>query len=173
MPANKTSSDRQASSARPWALKSALAGLALWGVATTATALDGCQVLLCLAAPNWREIPMCALTLRQLFHDMARGRLFPTCAMAGNGNGSKHAWASAPDFCPPQYTNVELLESGYRYTCSYAGAVTVMVNGSLFTRTWWNFDGSTVTEYSPHAKLTLQQWDPQFDTDYIAWLARQ
>ena len=80
-----------------------------------AKALDGCKVLLCLAAPSWRSIPECVPTINQLHRDLARGKPFPTCSMAGAGNSANNAWASAPTNCPPQYTRVFDGESGPIY----------------------------------------------------------
>lgn len=144
---------------------------ALLGTSMPAAAIDGCQVLLCLAAPNWRAIPQCVPTITQLLRDLARGKAFPTCAMAGSGNSADHTWASAPSFCPPQYTQLVEGPNGPRYYCDYAGAVSVTVNGEHFARTWWTMDGGTVTEFSPMAKAQLGSWDTRFDDDYAAWLA--
>lgn len=144
---------------------------ALLGLSRPASALDGCMVMLCLAAPSWREIPMCVPTMHDLNKHLARGRRFPTCADAGAGNTAGNEWASAPDFCPPQYTRRIDGESGSTYTCDFAGAVTVNVNGQPFTRTWWNAVGDTVTEFSAAAKAQLGTWDPKFDDDYAAWFA--
>ena len=118
------------------ALMFALA-VALCGVMTPrqAHAVDGCLVLLCFAAPSWRSVPQCVPPIKQVLRDLARGKSFPTCGMAGGGNSATHAWASAPGYCPPQYTRVFEGESGTIYTCDYAGAVTVNINGAPFTRT--------------------------------------
>lgn len=59
------------------------------------------------------------------------------------------------------------------YTCDYAGAVSVNIDGALWTRTWWNFSGETVTEYTPAAKTGLGTWETKFDDDYAAWLGMQ
>jgi hypothetical protein len=136
-----------------------------------AQAADGCKVLLCLAAPSWRSIPQCVPPINEVLHDLAHGKPFPICDMAGGGNSGTHEWAYAPTFCPPQYTRAVDTEIGRTYTCDYAGAVTVMVNGALFTRTWWTMSGDTVTEFSPAAKAQLGTWDTRFDDDYAAWLA--
>jgi hypothetical protein len=136
-------------------------------------AVDGCQVLLCLAAPSWRSISQCVPPITQLFHDLARGKPFPICAMAGPGNTSSHAWSSAPSFCPPQYTRVVERQNGPVYTCDYLGAIAVTVQGELFARTWWSAAGDAVTEFSPAAKAQLGSWDNRFDADYAAWLAAQ
>ena len=136
-----------------------------------AQALDGCKVLLCLAAPSWRSIPECVPTINQLHRDLARGKPFPVCSMAGAGNSANNAWASAPANCPPQYTRVFDGESGPIYSCDYAGAVTVNINGAPFTRTWWSLGGETVTEFTPAAKAQLGSWDTRFDDDYAAWFA--
>lgn len=140
---------------------------------TPARAVDGCLVLLCLAAPSWSSIPQCVSPVRQLFRDLARGKPFPTCAMSGAGNTAGNAWASAPTFCPPQYTRVFDGESGPVYSCDYGGCISVSINGSLFSRTWWNFGGDTVTEFTTNAKATLGTWDTRFDDDYARWLAAQ
>lgn len=137
----------------------------------TAHAVDGCLVLLCFAAPNWRSIPQCVPPIRQVLRDLARGKPFPTCSMAGAGNSASHAWASAPGYCPPQYTRAFDGESGPIYSCDYTGAVSVSINGAPFARTWWTMAGDTVTEFSPTAKAQLGTWDTRFDNDYAAWLA--
>lgn len=148
-----------------------LAFPALFGACTPAHAVDGCQVLLCFAAPNWRAIQQCVPPITQVLHDLARGKPFPTCSMAGGGNSASHAWASAPSYCPPQYTQVFDGESGRIYSCDYTGAVSVSVNGAPFARTWWKMAGDTVTEFSPAAKAQFGTWNTRFDEDYAAWLA--
>lgn len=138
-----------------------------------AQAVDGCVVLLCLAAPSWRSIPECVPPIRQLFKDLLRGKAFPTCAMSGAGNGATHAWSAAPDFCPPQYTR---LTSGFDhevYSCDYDGAISVSVDGLPFARTWWSMGGDAVTDFSPRAKVQLGTWDKRFDDEFAAWLASQ
>jgi hypothetical protein len=145
----------------------------LTGACSLAHAVDGCTVLLCLAAPSWRAIPQCVPLIRQLFHDLARGRAFPTCAMQGTGNSARHQWASAPSMCPPQYTHFVGFDGAPVYRCDYTGVVSVSIDGSPFARTWWNPDGNAVTEFSPAAKAQLRSWDSQFDVDYAAWLATQ
>jgi hypothetical protein len=146
---------------------------ALTGTCVPAHAVDGCTVLLCLAAPNWRAIPQCVPPIRQLFHDLARGRSFPTCQMRGTGNSASNAWAQAPGLCPPQYTHLVEVERGPVYTCDFSGAVSVSIDGALFARTWWNTGGDAVTEFTSAAKSQLGTWDTRFDTDYAAWLAAQ
>ena len=139
--------------------------------AVPAQAADGCTVLLCLAAPSWRAIDQCVPPVREVLRDLARGRPFPVCAMAGAGNSAGHAWSSAPDFCPPHYTRKVLLDAITHYECSFAGAISVVVDGRPFTRTWWNMAGDAVTEFSPAAKARLGTWDTRFDDEYAAWLA--
>jgi hypothetical protein len=140
---------------------------------TTANAADGCTVLLCFAAPSWRAIPQCIPPIREVLTDLARGRGFPSCLMSGAANGASHQLSSAPAFCPPQYTQTTETENGTTYSCDYSGAVSVSINGSLWSRTWWTFGGGTVTEFSDAAKAQLGSWDNQFDIDYAAWLAMQ
>ena len=157
-----------------WRSLSIAASLAaLLTLSPSAYAVDGCLVLLCFAAPNWRAIPQCVPPIQSVLHDLARGRPFPTCAMSGAGNRASHQWAGAPTFCPPQYTHVGESESGLVYSCDYTGAVSVTINGALWARTWWSLSGGTATEFTPVAKTTLRAWDTKFDTDYASWLAAQ
>jgi hypothetical protein len=157
-------------------LKSAaLAGLVASAalVCPPARAVDGCLVLLCLAAPSWSSVLQCVAPVQQMLDDLAHGRPFPTCSMSGAGNQGSQRWSNPPGFCPPQYTHADPLESGTRYTCDYDGAVEVDIDGALWSRTWWRIAGGTVTEFSAAAKAQLGSWDPRFDDDYAAWLALQ
>ena len=138
-----------------------------------AAAVDGCKVLLCFAAPSWRSIPECVPPIQQVLRDLSLGKPFPPCAMSGAGNSASNQWASAPSYCPPQYTRVFDGESGPIYSCDYSGAVAVNINGVLWARTWWGFGGDTVTEFTPAAKAQLGTWDTRFDDDYARWLASQ
>lgn len=58
--------------------------LALMASSGLARADDyGCTVLLCLANPAGpKAVPECVPSITRLFRDLARGRAFPTCAMA-------------------------------------------------------------------------------------------
>ncbi len=149
-----------------------MGGIAL-ASCSPAYAVDGCQVLLCLAAPSWKSIPQCVPPIRQLIRDLARGKPFPTCAMGGTGSAATHSWASAPSFCPPQYTLVSEGPRGLTYTCNYDGAISVSVDNVPFARTWWSISGDSVTEFSPTAKLQLGAWDTRFDDELTAWLTLQ
>ena len=147
---------------------------ALSAVCPGADAVDGCTVLLCLAAPKWSAVPPCVAPVRALFHDLARGRSFPKCKMGGDdgkGTDASNAWAVAPTRCPPQYTHELDIGPGPLYRCDYVGAVSIVVDGALFARTWWSPKGDSVTEFTPTAKAQLGTWDPQFDIDYARWRA--
>lgn len=145
--------------------------LVLGGAATPARAVDGCLVMLCFAAPSWRAIPRCVPPIRQVLRDLARGKSFPTCAIAGAGNSVRNDWANAAGYCPPQYIHLYFSDTGPVAYCDYTGAVSVSVNGTLFSRTWWNVDGGSVTEFSRSAKTQLGGVETQFDTDYANWLS--
>ena len=155
------------------ALGTAVCAGALAIAAPPAHAVDGCLVLLCLAAPSWRAIPQCVPPIRQVLRDLALGKGFPHCAMSGPANSANHQWSSAPANCPPQYTRVVEKQSGPVYSCGYAGAIAVHVEGAPWSRTWWNVGGDSVTEYFPAARSQLGTWDTKFDDDYAAWLASQ
>lgn len=141
--------------------------------AAPARAVDGCLLLLCLAAPSWRAVSQCVPPVTQALRDLARGRPFPTCAMSGPGNSASHQWASAPSYCPVQYTHAVEVEGVVTYSCDFSGAVSVFVDGTMWSRTWWRMDGATATEFSEAAKATMGSWDTQFESDYAAWLASQ
>lgn len=148
------------------------ASSACWLTPSSAHAVDGCLVLLCFAAPSWRVIPQCVPPIVQVLADLALGRAFPTCDMAGEGNSASHQWSSAPEFCPPQYTLL-VNPRTMVYACEYKGAVSVEIDGAFWSRTWWSMRGDTVTEYAATAKESLGTWDTRFDDDYAAWQAQQ
>jgi hypothetical protein len=139
--------------------------------ALDAHAVDGCLVLLCLAAPSWRSIPQCVPPIRQLLHDLARGRPFPTCAMSGPGTSARLQIAHAPSHCPPQYTREVPGANAPTYRCDFAATIAVDVSGASWSRTWWNSAGDSVTEFLPAAKAQLGAWNSRFDDDYAAWQA--
>ncbi len=176
MKAPPLSRNRQAATQQPARVRQALILLAFTALtfgSGSARAVDGCQLLLCLAAPSWRSIPQCVPTVTQALLNLARGKPFPSCSMTGAGNTAGHAWAKASSFCPIQYTRIYETESGPVHTCGYAGAITATVDGEPFSRTWWAMDGSTSTEFSPTAKAQLRGWNTRFDVDHAAWLNAQ
>jgi hypothetical protein len=144
---------------------------ALISLSQPARAVDGCLVLLCLAAPSWSAIAQCVPPVTQVLRDLARGRPFPTCGMAGAGNSARLQWANAPSNCPAQYTSEVQMVNGTVYGCAYAGVVTVDIEGSPWSRTWWSMGGNSVTEFSPTAKARMGNWNTQFDDDHAAWQA--
>ena len=80
--------------------------LVLTSLITQANAADGCKFLLCLGAVNPMGIPECASTVKEVLHDLKKGRPFPTCKMS-NGLDSKssgsfvtHRRASYTPPCP-------------------------------------------------------------------------
>ncbi|MBT9595714.1 MAG: hypothetical protein IV094_07005 [Vitreoscilla sp.] len=158
---------------RAWSPYAAIGIAGLLTLAPPVHAVDGCLVLLCFAAPSWRAIPQCVPPVVKVLRDLALGRAFPTCAMSGGGNTAGNQWSRPPTFCPPQYTHAVDDDHAVIYTCDYNGAVEVQIEGAPWTRTWWSFDGQTVTEYTPTAKASLGTWETKFDDDYAAWLAMQ
>ena len=61
----------------------------------------GCEVLLCLAAPNGpMSIPYCVPPIERLYRALLRGDPFPTCAMAeAEGSYARQVW-DPYDPCP-------------------------------------------------------------------------
>jgi hypothetical protein len=152
---------------RPWLVTSCLLSM----LAAPAHAIDGCKVMLCLAAPNWRDVPLCVPTINELMQHLAKGKPFPICTGAGPDNGADNEWAIAPGNCPVQYIYEVDGPNGPKLHCKYNGAVVVKVGNAPWTRTWWTFAGESVTEFSAAAKAQLGSWDTLFDDDYASWLA--
>jgi hypothetical protein len=170
----ETASGHSCSWAKPIPLARLLAALALsLGMSSPAKAVDGCLVLLCFAAPSWRAIGQCVPPIQEVLRDLARGRPFPSCGMSGAGNSAANRRSSAPGYCPPQYMDAVVSESGPFYYCRYDGAVSVTIDGSLWSRTWWSMRGDSVTEFSAAAKASMGTWDTRFDDEFAAWLAVQ
>jgi hypothetical protein len=145
---------------------------ALAGITGSAHAVDGCLVLLCFAAPSWSSIQQCVPPVQQVLHDLARGKPFPTCNMAGAGNNASHQWSSAPTYCPPQYVGTTESDSGIAaYWCSYDGAISVTIDGTPWLTTWWSMGNGSVTDYGPAAKAKFGTWDTKFEDDYAVWVA--
>lgn len=144
------------------------------GVTGAAHAVDGCLALLCFAAPSWSSIQQCVPPVQQVLSDLAHGKPFPTCNMAGAGNSASHQWSSVPTYCPPQYIGTTESDSGASaYWCAYDGAVTVTIDGAPWLTTWWSMGNGSVTDYSAAAKAKFGTWSTQFDDDYATWLAPQ
>lgn len=77
-------------------MKKLIVALFLGGSAVSAHASEyGCKVLLCLAnsASNGgpRGVSECAPPIDQLYHDLSKGRPFPTCDLADGNDGSSYA----------------------------------------------------------------------------------
>lgn len=150
-------------------LASALIASAMVMAAPAAHAADGCKVLLCLAG-NWSAIGECVPPVREVLRDLARGRPFPTCAMAGAGNSASLSWASEAT-CPPMYSNYNA-DSGRWESCTYAGSFNVRVEDADWSTVFWSWGGDTSTWYTPKAKSKLGSFiDPKYDADQAAWEA--
>lgn len=77
-------------------MKKLLLGAVLAIAGTAAQASEyGCKVLLCLANPasngGPRGVSECVPPINQLYHDLSRGRPFPTCDLADGNNGRSYA----------------------------------------------------------------------------------
>lgn len=77
-------------------MKKELLTVAMLGVVTSSWASDyGCKVLLCLANPasngGPKGVAECVPPINQLYHDLRKGRPFPTCDLADGNDGSSYA----------------------------------------------------------------------------------
>jgi hypothetical protein len=105
---------------------------------------------------------------------MSRGKCWPTCP---DGPNVKLSWSS-PTACPPQYGLYELDACGRQVMigCIKNGVIDIAQDGNpSWTRVWFNTgaaDNGAVIEYSEAARAALgTAINPQFDLDYVAWLA--
>ena len=77
-------------------MKKELLTMAMLGVFASSWASDyGCKVLLCLANPasngGPKGVAECVPPINQLYHDLRKGRPFPTCDLADGNDGSSYA----------------------------------------------------------------------------------
>ncbi len=77
-------------------MKKLLVSLFIVGAASSAHASEyGCKVLLCLANPasngGPKGVTECQPPINQLYHDLSKGRPFPTCDQADGNDGSSYA----------------------------------------------------------------------------------
>lgn len=124
------------------------------GVPDTASAVDGCKLLLCMAG-DWRHISECTPTVRQALRDVARGRGWPRCSLMG-GSASANQFV-APEQCPPQYQTVEGLDENNQSirSCPFSGVILLSVDHQPWSRTWWSPSGESVVEWLPAARAAL------------------
>jgi hypothetical protein len=148
-------------------LRTAATLLIMSAVPIGAHAVDGCQVLLCMAG-NWKSIPLCVSPVRQVLKDLARGKPFPTCSMGDAGGSANHQWATQAN-CPPMYSQYHM-DSGAWVGCRYAGVISVKVDGAPWADVFWSRQGSTSTRHHAAAREALAgQLDTTYDDDLRAW----
>jgi hypothetical protein len=153
------------------------ATLASLAFSSSAFALDGCKVLLCLAG-NWKGIAACVPPVREALRDMALGHAYPHCDM-GSGPSTAppdpaHPEANRADSYPTNEETCPVMYSRYSrngewHSCRYQGLISVVVQGSEWTRVFWDANGATSTSYSPAA---LAQLGDNVDPTYANDLAR-
>jgi hypothetical protein len=130
----------------------------------------GCQVILCLSDPRGPEAEAaCVPPIEQLWTALRHGDPFPTCdfnssisdlppnlqsvipqsvlANLGAGTGASNTFASG-SYCRPDLLHWGGPEQS-ELLCSAQGAISVTIDGSLWSRVWWDAPGvgSTITEY--------------------------
>jgi hypothetical protein len=76
------------------------------GLTASAYAVNGCEVLLCLAAPNgWSNISQCVPPMEQLFTSLAEGHAFPSCSMAGAPPTRQNPQGGVGSYAAPMPSN--------------------------------------------------------------------
>ena len=157
----------------------ALAG----GFSSSAQAVDGCKVLLCMAG-NWRNIAACVPEVTRALRDLARGRVIPQCRMASVpagaagaagpsgftqypvwGNDCPHyfrsyRWQDDPQQANPAYRSV----GGWLLECEFDWAVQLTVNGQPWKRIYTGPSGA-LEEWQPAARSALGLGDQAIEVD--------
>lgn len=157
---------------KSWVISMALAMLSMFST-TSAHAADGCKFLLCIAGP-WSNISQCVPTVHEVFHDLARGRPFPTCEMSGAGNVANNQWINEAS-CPSMYRQYDYSDSRAYSGCTYPARISVHINGELWSQVYWNMSANTATWYSDSARASLTQQsgsaplDDRFLNDLRGW----
>lgn len=111
----------------------------------------GCQVILCLANPGGPEqYSQCVPPIEKLWSALRHGDPFPTCDF---GSGGAQGTSAANTFASAGYCREDLLYWGgpeqSELLCGASGAISIEIDGVLYTRVWWDVDtaGTTLTEY--------------------------
>lgn len=123
----------------------------------------GCQVILCLSSPGGPEqYGECVPPIEKLWAALRHGDPFPTCDF---GAGGAQGTSATNTFASAGYCREDLLywggpEQG-ELLCNARGAVSLDINGSLYTRVWWDARGPdrTITEFYGADSMQMQ-YDP-------------
>jgi len=163
------------SAARRLLARAILTLAAVFGLQGQAHAVDGCQVLLCLAG-NWKNITVCVPPVRAAMRQAALGHGWPSCSMSSGASGgvSEVHVSTNEETCPPFSAEYMTSEYGTHYVgCQYTGVVTTTVNGQLWSTMYWNAAGDAITSYSDAAKSQLGagNYDTEYDTLLASWEA--
>ncbi len=146
------------------------------GVSGPAHAVDGCRLLLCMAG-NWQSISECVPTVRQALRDVARGRGWPTCSLAGDSAAGNQYVAAQQ--CPQQYVTYGGTDWNGQaiYSCPFGGVIHIVVEGQPWSRTWWSPSGDAVIEWLPAARVAFaglpDAMDERFDRERAAWVTSE
>jgi hypothetical protein len=111
----------------------------------------GCQVILCLSNPGGpEEYAECVPPVEKLWRALRHGDPFPTCDF---GAGGSHGTSASNTFASAAYCREDILYWGgpqeSELLCGARGAINVDIDGTLYTRVWWDADGEdrTITEF--------------------------
>ncbi len=166
------------------ALAVAAAGMAF---SSSAHAVDGCKVLLCMAG-SWRNIAACVPEVTKALRDLARGRVIPRCKMAdgsyssGGGFNYRQVWGND---CPYYFRRFTWYSDptyasgpeGSKYgwwtmECEFDWVAELTINGQPWKRSYIGPSGS-LEEYQPAARAALQLGNQPIEVDLReqAWIA--
>ncbi|EIF29035.1 hypothetical protein BCh11DRAFT_04467 [Burkholderia sp. Ch1-1] len=111
----------------------------------------GCQVILCLSNPGGPEqYGECVPPIERLWAALRHGDPFPTCDF---GAGGSQGTSAVNIFASAGYCREDLLYWGgpeqSELLCNARGAISVEIDGALYTRVWWDARGAdrTITEF--------------------------
>lgn len=167
----------------------ALLGGALALVLAAATppahAVDGCKVLMCIAA-NWRDISECRPDVEGALRDVARGKGWPECSFSGSGSeqpipvtGSVR-YDTMPNNCPEYFKSWFLVETENSFVwdwyCSFTGYIDTYVDHHHWVRTYYDPYGNSLPEWGVAAReaFPVEVGDKRIGVDlyHDAWVAK-
>lgn len=139
----------------------ALASVLALSAAAPAYAVDGCRVLMCMAA-NWRDISECRPDVERALRDVARGKGWPECSFSGSGGDQAipttgtRQYATMPNACPEYFKVWFLVETENAFVwdwyCSFTGYLDTYIEGRHWVRWYFDMYGNSLPEWDTAAR---------------------